>query len=229
MKVRNIIARLNIICRQYWIRPTPEALWQGIRLLAASRQSLQIFLIGFVTFIFGLNACIADSVPVLAGIHLDKKHKVATISDGQGRLMLRLNYDGRCILDQVIVRGREAGSASGVCTGIRVDEKWFTTKNIVTPVVTANKNRLTVTGISFGRPGEEIHETWRFTVKPDGIVWRITRSYPTNVVLDDAAFPEWYFASLATWTGGLLDNGGVVWSKYLDKTNTTYAGHFGTV
>ena len=31
--------------------------------------------------------------------------------------------------------------------------------------------------------------------------------------MDDEAFPEWDFASLSTWTGGLLDDGGVVLTR----------------
>ena len=47
--------------------------------------------------------------------------------------------------------------------------------------------------------------------------------------LEDAAFPAWDFSSMSAWTGGMLDNGGVIWNKYLDKTNATYGAHFGTV
>ena len=162
-------------------------------------------------------------------IHLDAQQKLATLSDGQGQLVLRLNYDGCCVLDQVIVRGREVAGSSGVSTGIRMDGRWFTTHSIATPNVAMDNDTLTVTGIAFGEPGEEIHETWRFTVKPDGIVWGITRQYPTNAILQDTGFPEWDFADMSTWTGGLLDNGGVIWCKYLDQTNTTYGAHFGTV
>lgn len=159
-------------------------------------------------------------------IHQDPERKQITLSDGQGRLVLQLNYDGRCTLDQVTVRGREVASGdSGICQ----DGRWFTTKNIATPEVSAGKDTLTVTGIKFGPPGGEVHETWRFSVKPDRIVWRIIRKYPAAATLQDVAFPEWDFNSLSAWTGGMLDNGGVIWNKYLDKTNTTYGGHFGTV
>ncbi|HEX4119055.1 MAG TPA: hypothetical protein VH619_00405 [Verrucomicrobiae bacterium] len=162
-------------------------------------------------------------------IHLDSERKLVTLSDGQGKLMLQLNYNGRCVLDQVIVRGHEVVGDSGVSTGIRSDGQWFTTKNIAAPQVAIDKHTLTVTGILFGRLGAETSETWIFTVKSDEIVWRITRRYPANAVLEDAAFPEWDFSSLSVWTGGMLDNGGVIWNKYLDKPNATYGAHFGTV
>lgn len=182
-----------------------------------------------------LAAWLVGNSSVLASgqgmIHLDAEQKLVTLSDGQGQLVLRLNYDGRCILDRVIVRGREVAAESGVASGVRVDGQWLTTRNgIATPKVVINKNTLTVTGIVFGKPGSEIvHETWKFTVQADQIVWRITRKYSAEATLEDAAFPEWDFSSMSTWTGGMLDNGGVIWNKYLDKPDATYGAHFGTV
>ena len=176
----------------------------------------------------------ASRAPVLAAehgeIHLDAERKLATLADGQGQLALRLNYDHRCVLDKVIVRGREVAANSGVATGIRLDGQWFTTKSgIATPGVVLRQNKLTVTGIVFGQPGNEVRETWDFTVQPDRIVWRIARKYRAPAILDDAAFPEWDFTSMSTWTGGMLDDGGVVWNKYLETTNATYGAHAGAV
>ncbi len=163
-------------------------------------------------------------------IHQDAERKAVTLADGQGNLVLRLNYDGRCVLDQVTVRGRQVAAESGVASGIRVDGKWFDTRaGISTPKVVAGKNTLAVNDIVFGAPGIQIQETWQFTVQPDRIVWRINRRYPIAASLEDAAFPEWDFSSLSTWTGGLLGNGGVVWNKYLDTPNATYGAHTGTV
>jgi hypothetical protein len=194
-----------------------------------SRYGLQARVIIFLIFMYGLNAFASDPVPAQGSIHLDTKHKLVTLTDSRGDLTLRLNYDGRCVLDQVFVRGSQVASDSGIYTGIRTNDEWFTTRNINTPKVLMHKDKLTVTGIAFGEPGAQIHETWQFTVKPDEIVWRITRKYPTEATFEDTAFPEWDFESLSTWTGGLLDNGGVIWCKYLDTTNAMYGGHFGTV
>jgi len=163
-------------------------------------------------------------------IQLDAERKLVTLVDGQGQLALRLNYDGRCVLDQVRVRGREVLAESGAASGICVNGQWFTTgSGMVTPRVCIGKNSLTVTGIRYGQPGSEIKETWHFTVQADRIIWRITRKYSSPATLDEAAFPEWDFSSLATWTGGMLDDGGVVWNKYLETPNATYGAHAGTV
>jgi hypothetical protein len=176
-----------------------------------------------------LLAAPSASASGLGAIQIDRPQKLVTLTDGQGDLVLRLNYNGRCILDQVIVRGHQVAADSGVCTGIRENGQWFTTRDLPTPAVSARKSTMTVTGITFGPPANQIHEIWQFTVEPHQIIWRINRKYPTDSLLEDAAFPEWDFRNLSTWTGGLLDNGGVVLDKYLDFANTTYGAHFGTV
>ncbi len=163
-------------------------------------------------------------------IHQDAKRKLISLTDGQGQLALRLNYDGRCVLDQVVVRGREVAAEAGVASGIRVEGQWFTTRNgIATPSVVIRQDTLTVTGIVFGQPGSEVHESWQFKVQAEGIVWRITRKYSAVATLEDTGFPEWDFNKMATWTGGMLDNGGVVWNKYLETPNATYGAHAGAV
>jgi hypothetical protein len=182
-----------------------------------------------------LTAWLAGTSSVLASaaqgtIHLDAEQKLATLADGQGQLALRLNYKDGCILDQVIVRGREVAAESGVASGIRVDGQWFTTRSMAAPQVAVHKNILTVTGIVFGKPGvERVRETWQFSVLPDQILWRITRKYFMETSLEDSAFPEWNFSNMSTWTGGMLDDGGVVWNKYLGTPNATYGAHAGTV
>jgi hypothetical protein len=183
-----------------------------LRRISSSKLTLPL-----AFFFVLLAAWLVGGVSVLAAgngtIHLDSERKLISIADGQGQLALRLNYDGRCILDQIIVRGREVAAKSGVVSGICQDRRWFTTEaGIATPRVAVRGDTLTVTGILFGKPdGEIVHETWQFTAEADHIVWRITRKYSTRTTLEDAAFPEWDFGSMSAWTGGMLDDGGVVW------------------
>ncbi|MGA2557886.1 MAG: hypothetical protein ABSG04_16575, partial [Verrucomicrobiota bacterium] len=87
-----------------------------------------------IKFVFlWMAAWLAGAAPVPAAaegtIHQDAERKWVTLADGQGQLTLRLNYDRRCVLDQVIVRGREVAAETGVASGIRVDGQWFTTRN----------------------------------------------------------------------------------------------------
>ena len=47
--------------------------------------------------------------------------------------------------------------------------------------------------------------------------------------MEETAFPQWNFANLSIWKGGILDNGGMVWCKYLRGVNDTYGIHTGGV
>ena len=62
---------------------------------------------------------------------------------------LRLNCDGRCLLDRVMVRGREVvAPETGVCSAIQVSNQWFTTRSgIPTPKVAVSGNKVTVSDI----------------------------------------------------------------------------------
>ena len=158
----------------------------------------------------------------------DSERKLVTLNDG-GQLTLRINYHSGCQLDQLKIRGRDVLADSGVYTGVRVGDQWSTSKDAAEAKVKIAGNTVIVSGIQFGDSGQRIQETWMFITMPDRIVWKITRHYSTNEMVTDMGFPVWNFKNMAVWTGGMLDNGGVVWNKYLDRANATYGGHFRTV
>ena len=66
-------------------------------------------------------------------------------------------------------------------------------------------------------------------MRPDRIDWQIDRDYLSGGRLDDTYFPGWDFKDMSTWTGGMLDDGGVAWNKYLETPNATYGAHAGGV
>jgi hypothetical protein len=159
----------------------------------------------------------------------DAQNKRVTISDAALNLFLRLSYDGRCVLDQVSVGGRQVVSdESGVSSAIKIDGTWFSTRTgLVTPKVKATANSATVTGIRFGPPGMKVTETWRFTVHAGDIMWRIDRTYRNGGTLEDSCFPRWVFQNMSTWTGALLGDGGVAWTRLFDAPNASYGVHNG--
>lgn len=157
----------------------------------------------------------------------DAARKVVTMADAGSNLVLRLSFDGRCLLDEVTVRGRQVvAPETGVCSAILASNHWFTTRSgIASPNVAISRNSVTVRDIVYGGGGVQVNETWKFTVQPDRIDWRIDRDYLSGGRLDDTYFPGWDFKDISTWTGGMLDNGGVAWNKYLETPNATYGAH----
>jgi hypothetical protein len=172
-------------------------------------------------------------LPLLApgqSITHEAARKFVTLADREGNLILRLNYEHGCVLQQVTVRGREViAPESGVCSGIKAGE-WFTTRSAIpTPTVTVAKDKVTVKDIRFGGSGVQARETWRFRVEADRILWRIERAYSSRGTIEDTCCPGWNFKAMDTWTAGLLGNGGVVWNKYLETPNATFGTHADSV
>ncbi|MHB8524039.1 MAG: alpha-L-rhamnosidase-related protein [Limisphaerales bacterium] len=172
---------------------------------------------------------VASALATGPAVVQDVQNKQVTLSDAAGDLVLRLNYDGRCLLDRVIVRGREVVSGdAGVYSAIKIDGRWFGTRaDIPTPQVNAGSNSVTVTGIRFGGGGMKVSETWRFRVSGEQIVWRIDRVYLSAGTIEDTCFPGWDFRDMSTWTGALLGDGGVAWPKLFDSPNASYGVHNG--
>lgn len=196
-----------------------------IKIVATIEACLRICVVLVFHFGFGVLHTVS-AAPLIAP---DAGHKFVTLNDGSGQLSLRLNYSDGCALDHVSVRGRDVVAEAGVYTGVRIGDEWFNSTTVADAKITLGKNSATVSGIHFGKAGQEVLETWTFTTLSNRIVWKINRKYSAVETLSDMAFPVWNFSNLETWTGGLLDNGGVVWSKYLDMANTTYGGHFAAV
>src|SRR6266581_1135365 len=142
---------------------------------------------------------VARSQVIGANIEHDAQTKRIILSDANHNLVLRLNYDSRCVLDQVSVMGRQVvREETGVCSAIKVGDQWFTTRTgIPLPKVSATSNTVTITGIDFGAADMKVSETWRFAVHRDHIVWRVERSYLNGGTIDDTYFPGWDFQEMS--------------------------------
>jgi hypothetical protein len=163
-------------------------------------------------------------------IERDSAAHTVTMADARHDLCIRLKYDGCCYLDQVLVRGHEVVAPdTGVCSAISVGGRWTTTRRgIPTPTVSINGSEVLVNDIAYTGRDIAVQERWRFTVGDDRIDWQISRDYLNGGKIDDTCFPGWDFAAMDTWTGGLLDTGGVAWCRYLPESSS-YGAHAGKV
>ncbi|HWQ90923.1 MAG TPA: hypothetical protein VN673_04575, partial [Clostridia bacterium] len=148
-----------------------------------------------------------------------------TMADGQSNLVLRLNLNDRCVIDRMIVRGRDVGAPGlAAYTGVCVSNQWHTSSALTSkPVLKLTRNKVTVSGIRADCGGIEFSESWQFTLLEDRIVWEITRTGAKEVLVDDAGLPVLQFQNMQTWAGAMLDHGGVAWNRYLETPNASYA------
>ncbi len=174
-----------------------------------------------------LHSVSAEAGEPAARVVQDPARQTVTITDGAGALTLRLRYDGRCVLDQVVVRGRNvAATNSGVWTGMKVGGQWYTTRQqLPTPSVSTTQDTATIREILCEGGGVRFQETWRFTAEMDRIRWHIEREYLDGGLVEDLGFAGWDFADMSTWTGALLGQGGVAWCRLFDRPNATYGLH----
>jgi hypothetical protein len=162
----------------------------------------------------------------------DTVNKTISLSDDKNRIQLRFSYNGKSLLDDVRILGSQniVSPTTGVCTAIETGGQWFTTRSgITTPTVTVSGNVVTFGNIQYGGGGETVTEKWILTTHPDCISWTINRKYQNAATLDDTYFPGWDFDSMTTWSGALLDDGGVAWCKFLETTNATLGAHAGEI
>ncbi|MBK7405996.1 MAG: hypothetical protein IPJ41_15605 [Phycisphaerales bacterium] len=166
-----------------------------------------------------------------ADITIDPAGHAATLTDAGHTISLHLEFGERCIVDQVTVLGREViAPQTGACTAVKIGGAWHTTRSgIASPRVQRDGESLLLADIRYGPPDFPVSEEWRFTPADDHIDWSITRTYLAAGELEDTYFPGFDFAAIDTWTGGILDTGGVVWTKYLDTPVATYGSHTASV
>ena len=178
------------------------------------------------------GACVLafDSYAQTKAVYHDAGSKRITIAAAEQKLALQIDYAGGCKIIQLMVNGKNVLSESGVYTGFRTRGGSFASASSLEDVkVTELGDRVLIEGITYGDPSIRVSESWRFGLQGDKIVWNIHRRYSTLARLEEMAFPQWNFADLSVWKGGILDNGGMVWCKYLRNANDTYGVHTGGV
>lgn len=182
-------------------------------------------------FLCPLCSTAAAEESASGAIEHDAQAKRLRLNDGKQDLVLELNYDGRCMIDTMLVRGKSVlARETGACSAAKAGDAWYTTRQgLASPSVSVEGGSVTLSGIVFGGGGVEIRETWVFNVLPEAIRWRIDRTYVTAGRLEDTYFPGWDFQNMGTWNGAFFDNGGVAWCRFFPDINASYGVHTGAV
>jgi hypothetical protein len=152
--------------------------------------------------------------------------KTVLIEASSGNFQLLLDYSNGCRISQVIVKGRNTVSSSGVYTSVRTASSLFTSLQSTDNVeVKAGKDAIEISNIVFGDDTMSVDETWLFTFSGGSVIWEIHRKYLQDGKLEDMSMPVWNFSGLSTWKGGILNTGGAVWTRYLQNIDDTYGVH----
>ncbi|GAB3431416.1 alpha-L-rhamnosidase-related protein [Niabella aquatica] len=182
------------------------------------------------TFVSIIAVCLLHSNVAHSedGIIHDKTKNTVSITAQRGHAKVIIDYSKGCYIKELLIKGDNKLSASGVYTGITVGSDTYTSQILLKkPTITIHKNKVAITKITYGSKSRPIEESWTFVLQNNSIDWLLSRNYPENMQLEDMSFPKWNFANIKTWKGGIIDNGGMVWCKYLNAVNDTYGVHTG--
>lgn len=153
-----------------------------------------------------------------------------TISFGNSTILITLDYNGKCAVTGVTVNGHSIISGpGGIFSAIKTSADTISTlKLISTPSIRTTENSVTVSNIKYGDNEETVNEDWSFLITADSICFKIKRTFPKSVMIEDAAFPSFSFNSINTWNGAFLGYGGLAWFYLFNQKLCTYGVHTGS-
>ncbi len=162
------------------------------------------------------------------GVDHDITKRVISIHTQNENLRMEINYKDGLYISKLYIKGVNRLSSSGVYTDFLTDTSVYTSKRLLAaPKISIHNNVVRITNILYGDGNNNVEEAWLFLRNDTSIEWKLTRKYLKDAILEDIAFPKWNFSNLSVWKGGIIDNGGVVWCKYLNTVNDTYGVHTG--
>ncbi|MDR2036477.1 MAG: hypothetical protein LBQ60_00990 [Bacteroidales bacterium] len=155
--------------------------------------------------------------------------KTIKIQGPDQKLGILIDYSDGCRITHLTIKDKNTLSSSGIYTGFRTKGGSYTSDKTENEVkIEETSGKIVVREITYGDAALKVNETWTFDLNEDKIRWHIDRRYSTLAKLEETAFPQWSF-DRSIWKGGIMDNGGMVWCKYLSSVNDTYGVHTGGV
>jgi len=169
-----------------------------------------------------------EAITNAANIQHDVKKKTVILTSADRSISLVIDYNTGCRISGLMVKGENVLSQDGVYTGFKINDVITSSSSSKVEVV-QKAGVISIGNIRYGTEQLGVKEIWSFHFSGNKILWDIQRIYDNSVQVEEIYFPQWNFAALTTWKGGMIDNGGVVWCKYLSGKNDTYGVHTGGV
>lgn len=149
------------------------------------------------------------------------------ITFGNAKLMLSLDYKGKCAISGLNVNGQDVISdPAGIFSEIKTASNTISTLKLTSePVVKTSENTVTVENISYGNNEESVTEKWHFEITENDVRLDIERNFQKPISIHEAAFPSFTFNSINTWNGAFLGYGGLAWFYLFNAKLCTYGVH----
>jgi hypothetical protein len=184
----------------------------------------EMLLLAFAIFLLSCGDIRENNI-----IH-NEDQKTIQLTAQNGDLVLLIDYEGKCVIRELYIKKNNTLSSEFIYTGVTIGEEELSTNKLSTPpLIHIKKNQVTIGNIIYGKDSCSISETWVFDIQNEGISWTLDRVSNRTLLAEEMAFPKWNFKNMNTWKGGILDNGGMVWCKYLKNPMDSYGVHTGGI
>ena len=148
---------------------------------------------------------------------------------GNSKLRITLDYALKCVVTSMEVNGEDVlSNKTGIYSEIRTSTTTYSTRKLVTsPKIATQKDKVTLSGISYGEDNTLINEVWTFYITNTDIKFDIERSVSKPFVAEEVSFPLVNFKNIQTWDGAFLGYGGLAWFYLFNEKLCTYGVHTG--
>lgn len=160
-------------------------------------------------------------------IVINNNSSIKVITFGNARIMITLDYNGKCNISGLNVNGQSVISGpAGIFSSIRTATSTYSTLNLTAvPIINTGKNSVSIRNIKYGSDEDQVIENWNFIITDNDIRFDIERTFPKPLSIEEAAFPSFNFDNIKTWDGAFLGYGGLAWFYLFNQKLCTYGVH----
>lgn len=160
-------------------------------------------------------------------IVINNNSSIKVITFGNARIMITLDYNGKCNISGLNVNGQSVISGpAGIFSSIRTSTSTYSTLNLTAvPIINTGKNSVSIRNIKYGSDEDRVIENWNFIITENDIRFDIERTFPKPLSIEEAAFPSFNFDNIKTWDGAFLGYGGLAWFYLFNQKLCTYGVH----
>ncbi|MFZ0453417.1 MAG: hypothetical protein WAM24_06655 [Ignavibacteriaceae bacterium] len=176
-----------------------------------------------ITLIFLFTSIVCNAADLIIKNNIPDK----VLTFGNSKIMLTLDYNGRCNISGLRVNGQTVISgAKGIFSEIKTLRNTFNTLKLKSvPEIKMGENSIDVNNIKYGNDQTTITENWRFVISESDIKFKIERNISDPLIIEDAGFPSFNFNNINTWNGAFLGYGGLAWFYLFNQKLCTYGVH----
>lgn len=163
-------------------------------------------------------------------INISNRSDEKVVVFGNSKLKVTLDYDLKCVVTNMEVNGEAVlSNKSGIYSQIRTSTNTYSTRRLVaSPQIEIKKDRVTLSGISYGENKALVNEIWKFIITENDIKFDIDRTVLEPFMVEEVSFPTVNFNSIHTWDGAFLGYGGLAWFYLFNEKLCTYGVHTGS-